>query len=421
MRFRTRAVWLLAIAAHAAPLRSEAPAPPAITAGFSGGEALETATARASGKLVRVEVADASGKRIAKADAPSPGGHPDVVLSAGALGSAGALLEVTASGGGRVCRSVWRLRDRALTRLPIRDGGAALPDCEEAGEWSARWEKSEGKPAVYVRERERLVAQGSLVEVRAFAFAGFALETDAAASGARINGVAIPSWNPGTLYRKSDLEALNQRFGLDALRRSTRVQFETDRDAGVFAVRLRGGDGEARLPVTGSTPIEGESPGIELSAGDPPLRVRVSLAAGRIPWEAVVAGAGPRDGSYASASHRAFDRFQIYPDAEHELAAEALPGVWSSAAGNRMAIAAITGEAAVRLDGVELALSLDRAPKGSDLLLVPRDGSPPRWAVLLRGPNALSRIPVRCENGVDCRLDGAAEAWRRAGSQMNVR
>ncbi|HEY7575803.1 MAG TPA: hypothetical protein VIB08_11600 [Thermoanaerobaculia bacterium] len=421
MRFLTRAVWLLALAAQAAPARPETPAPPAITASFSGRETVETATARASGRQIRVEVDDASGKRIAKADAPSPGGRPDVALSAGELGSAGALLEVSASGGGRICRSVWRLRDRTLTRLPVRDGGAALPDCETSGEWSARWEKTEGKPAVYVRERERFVAQGTLVEVRAFAFAGFALEPDAAASGARINGVAIPSWYPGTLYRKSDLEALNQRFGLDALRRSGRVSFETNRETGVFAVRLTGGDGEARLPVTGSTPVEGESPGVELSAGDPAVRVRVSLAGGRIPWEAVIAGAGPRDGAYASAFHRAFDRFQIYPDAEHELAAEALPGVWSSAAGSRMAIAAITGEAAVRLDGAELALSLDLAPKGSDLLLVPRDGSPPRWALLLRGPNALSRIPVRCENGVDCRLDGAGEPWRRAGSQMNVR
>ncbi|MGH9368503.1 MAG: hypothetical protein ACRD3M_12600, partial [Thermoanaerobaculia bacterium] len=406
--------------------RADSPGGSAATADFSGGGTLETATARPKGKLVRVELASASGKRLDRADAPSPGGRPEILLSAGSIGSAGALLEVVALADARVCRSVWRFRDGALTRLPVREGGQRLPDCEAAGEWSTRWEKTEDEPARYVRERTRDVPQGKLRETRVFAFAGFALERDVERSGARINGVPIPAWYDVLLYRKSDLEPLFQRFGLAGLRRAPRLSVEADREAGVFALRLSDGEAEVRLPVTGSRPLEGEQPGVELSAGEPPVRVRVTLARGSIPREAVVEGAGGRrDGAYAPAFHWSPERLRVYPDAEQELASEALPGVWASETGARIPVEAIPGAGAVRFGGAEVSLSLDRAPEGADLLLVPRDGSAPLWALRFRGPNAISRLPVLCaEEGADarnCRIAGAGEALKRVGSQLNVR
>ncbi len=425
MRSRIHATLLLA-ALTTRPGRAEAPLVASAAADFSGAGTIETATARAGGKSVRLEITSASGKRIAKADAPSPGRGVEVLLSVGSLRSSGALLEVSASAGGKICRSVWRLRDGALARLPIRDGSGEVADCETAGEWRSRWESAEGEPARYVRERTRDATQGVLVETRVFVFAGFALDPDPGRSVARINGIEIPEWPDAMLYRKSDLEALNRRFGLEVLRQSPRVRFETSRQAGVFAVRLTGAAGDALLPVTGSKSLEGDEPGVELSAGDPPVAVRVFLARGAIPWEAVVRGAGAaRDGAYAPAAHRSFERIQVFRDAEHELAAEALPGVWAGPTGQRMAVEAIPGTADIRLGGAEAALSLALAPEGADLLLVPRDGSLPRWALVLRGPNALSRLPVLCgqarSDGPDCRISGAGEAWRRAGSQLNVR
>src|SRR5262249_14430826 len=117
-RFSTTLVAL----AMAARVRAATPSPSA-TADFSGGGRPETITATAKGKAVRLEARDDSGKRIARADAPAPdGGRYDVALSTGSIGSSGALLEVAASSGETICRSVWRLRDGALSRLPIRGG-----------------------------------------------------------------------------------------------------------------------------------------------------------------------------------------------------------------------------------------------------------------------------------------------------------
>jgi hypothetical protein len=398
-----------------------------VTAHFSGEESLETAAARAKGKAVRIELSSAAGKRLAKADAPSPGYHPQLLLRAGSVGSAGALLEVAASEGATICRSVWRYHDGALTRLPVLQDGKPLPDCEPAGQWLTRWEEAKDAPALYERERTRDTPQGSLHETQAFAFAGFELASDAKRSGAQINGVAIPEWYEAQLYVKAELDLLFQRFGFSSLRKAPRLRFEAARGKGIFAVLLEDREGQLRLPVTASKPLEGGEPGVELTAGDPPARISVSLARGSIPQDAVVHGAGARfDGAYAPVIHWSPKEIRVYPTAEQELASEALPGVWATDRNERIAITAIPGHGAIQFGDVEVDLSLAEAPEGADLLLLPRDGTPPTSALALRGPNSLLRMPVRCVEGAtaappSCRIEGGSQAFKRLGSQLNIR
>jgi hypothetical protein len=426
-----RLAALSGVALLALPALARAAGPPAgeatITAGFSAGDSVETATARAKGKVIRVELAASGGKRLAKADAPSPGGQPRIVLRAGAIGSPGALLEVEASAGGTICRSIWRFRDGALARLPILENGKPLPDCEPAGAWSSRWDETGNAAARYVRERMGPTAQGSLHETRIFTFGGFELVLDPKRSVAEINGVAIPDWYEAELYVKSQLDSLFQRYALSGLARTPRLRFEADREAGVFALLFSDREGVLRLPVTGSKPLEKDEPGVELSAGDPPVRVAVTLARSTIPQDAVVHGAGPRfDGAYAPVIHWDPKEIRVYADAERELAAEALPGAWSAASNERILIEAIPDAGAVRFGTIEVALRLAGAPQGTDLLLLPRDGSPPTVALALRGPNSFQRVPVRCgetgPSGVpECRAEGEGQTFKRLGSALNVR
>ena len=400
---------------------------PSLTAHFSGEESLETAAASVKGKAVRLEISNAAGKRLARAEAPSPGRHPQIVLRAGSIGSAGALLEVAASEGGTVCRSVWRFHDGALARLPVREAGSALPDCEPEDQWLTRWEEAKDAPALYVRQRTREVPPGILHETQAFAFAGFELADDAKKSGADINGVAIPEWYDAELYFKAELDVLFQRFGFASLRKAPRLRFETSRAEGTFAVVLEDREGRLRLPVFASKPLEGADPGVALAAGDPPARISVTLARGTIPQDAVVQGAGARfDGAYAPVIHWTPKEIRVYRTAEQELAAEGLPGVWSNDRNERITITGIPGSGAIQFGGAAMDLDLAQAPEGADVLLVPRDGVPPAFALALRGPNAFLRVPVRCAPGTAgaplvCRIEGDGLTFKRLGSSLNIR
>ena len=123
---------LIAVPAILLSLHLAAPsaAPPTVSADLDGDGAAETVSASASRGGIRVEVRDASGKKISDTRAPGPAG--DVVpfsLTTAPIGSAGALLEVSAATDASECVSIWRLRDRALSRVPIRDAaGKPLPD-----------------------------------------------------------------------------------------------------------------------------------------------------------------------------------------------------------------------------------------------------------------------------------------------------
>jgi len=413
--------------ALAASVRAATPASPSATADFSGGGRSETITARTKGKVVRLEARDDFGKRIARADAPAPdGGRFDVVLSTGSIGSAGTLLEVAASRGETICRSVWRLRDSALSRLPLRTAGGTLPDCDSEG-WTSHWDETRNEPARYVRERTRGVSQGTHHETRVFSFAGFDLPLDPKKSSAEINGVSIPEWNAATLYPKLALEGLSARYQLSALSRGPRLRLEADRERGAFDVRLFDGEGEMRLPVTGSKPVERADPGVDLTAAAPGgerVEVLVTLAGGSTPQDASVKGAGRFDGGYASVLHWDERKIELFPTAEQEIATQFLPGAWTTDRNERLLITAGGAPAAVRFGGAVVSLSLDAAPEGTDLLLLPGDGSRPAYALTLRGPNAFRRTAVRCGEANEkpaCRTDGEGETFRRIGSQVNVR
>lgn len=429
MRRPARALALSCAIAAAAAASAVSSPESAVTADFSGGGAVETATARPKGKGVRLEIRDASGKRVSRSDAPAPGaGNPAIALQTGSIGSVGTLLEVAAAGGGRVCRSVWRLRDGSLSRLAILDGAKAIPDCESASEWTARWDETQNEPARYVRERTRETPQGRLHETRVFVFEGFELRLDAKRCGAQINGVPIPEWYDAELYAKSGLDALFQRFALSGFARAPRLRFEADRERGVFAVRLSDAEGSIRLPVTASRPLakEKEGPGVELTAGDSPVEISVTLGRGSIPQDVVVKGAGARfDNAYAPVIHGNPSRIRVYPDAGQELAAEFLPGTWATDKNESVSIATAPGPGAIRFGDAEVSVRFEGAPEGTDLLLAPRDGSPPAWALALRGQNALLRVPVRCAQAGpparDCRRAGDGQVLRRVGSQLNVR
>ncbi len=330
---------------------------------FSGEESLETAAASAKGKAVRLEISNAAGKRLARAEAPSPGRHPQIVLRAGSIGSAGALLEVAASEGGTVCRSVWRFHDGALARLPVRQAGTPLPDCEPEGQWLTRWEEAKDAPALYVRERTREVPPGILHETQAFAFAGFELASDAKKSGAEINGVAIPEWYDAALYFKAELDVLFQRFGFSSLRKAPRLRFETARAEGTFAVVLEDREGRLRLPVTASKPLEGADPGVELAAGDPPARILGHARARNDP----AGRRGPRRGRAVRRGLRAGD----------PLDAEGNPGLPDRRAG------AGRGGASRRL--VERPERADH-DHGDPRAAARSSSAAPRWTSTSRGP-----------------------------------
>jgi hypothetical protein len=426
-RSHGRAGMVLAlVGAMAAPAARNAASSATAIADFSGGGALETVTAREKGAVVRLEVQDASGKRLARADAPSPAGRSRAItLQTGSIGSVGTLLEVAASSGATTCRTVWRFRDGRLSKLPILIGTKAVADCEDAPGWTTRWDESRNEPAQYVRERSRETPQGQLKQTQAFSFAGFELQRDARRSVSEIRGVPIPEWFEAELYAKAELDALFQRFGLDDLKKAPRLRFEIDADQGIFAVRLRDPEGEVRLPVNASKPLESkEEPGVELSAGDPPVHLSVSLARGTIPETVVVKGAQPRfDVAYAPVIHSSPQQIRVYRDAEQELATEALPGSWATDKNEHVVIEALPTPGGIRFGGAEVFVRLEGAPAGSDLLLEPRDRLP-AWALQLRGPNGFVRIPVICEargSARECRIAGDGQSLKRIGSQLNVR
>ena len=414
-------------AAHPARAAAEgAEEKAAATADFSGGGAAERASAEGKRGSVRLEMRDASGKRLARADAPAPpGGRPNVTLSTGSIGSAGTLLEVTASLGAAVCRSVWRFRDGVLSKLPLHDGEATLPDCEPAAGWSTHWDETRNEPARYVRESARDVPQGRLHESRVFVFVGFEMKRDRKKSQSEINGVSIPTWTAVTLYPKRQLENLVARFNLSGLGSGPRLRFETDPDNGVFAVVLSDPEGSRRLPVSASKIVEGEERLLELTAGDEPVRIAVAPAEGSAPRTASVRGAGTRfDAGYAPVTYTDEQRIEMYSTAEQELAVRFFPGTWVTEGSERMTITPTSGAAALRFGDADVVLRLDGAPEGTDLLLVPAAGGPPSFALALRGPNGFRRVAVQCGQPAaarDCRAGTEGVVFRRVGSQINVR
>jgi hypothetical protein len=409
---------------------SSIPSTSSVSADLDGDGAAETVTAAPARDGIRVEVRDAAGRRLARAKAPVPSG--DVVpfeLLTAPLGSVGALLAVTAATDVSACRTIWRFRDGTLARIPVRDAaGRQRPDCESPGGWSERFERpSEGRPSALVRERVEKTARGNLRTRETYAFAGFSLDFDPKRSSVEIDGIPIPSWYPATLYTRAALERLYGRFGLAALREEPTLRIEADPARGVFDLRFAGPSGVVVAPVEAYAESGGTAT-LAARARDATAHVTVRLAGadGRVPMEARVEGLGRElDALYAPAGSWQGGSRKVFPGAADEIASESLAGLWGDARGKSQTIA-IEGEPPyrVRMEGALYRVDLERAAAPIDLLLLPDGGAGRPWGIVLRGPNALERVPLACSGGsaaFACRSDGDAETLRRIGARVNVR
>jgi hypothetical protein len=416
------AILALAAAASATPV--------SLSADFDGDGRVETATARPIGKTIRVEIADARGKRLAWADAAAPAGALDpasLTLTGGPLGSPGVLLAVSSAAAGEQCHSVFRFKDRALTRVPLQQGGRQLPDCAPAEGWTLQWERpAQDSPSVVVRQRTRETPQGPHEERQVYAFTGFALELDLARSSARVGRVVIQTWTPAILYTRDALEILKSRFDFTRFRAAPRLMIETDPDKGVFAFHFKDKAGELVAPVTeAGRGAEKNELQLSIRVGDKTTGVRVTVR-DRIVTEVAVSGLDRRwDALYAPANRLTGAAVETFTRAEDEVASDMLPGLWTSEKGEQLAVNLVPGVlGVVEMRKAQLEVLLDPVPRGADVLLLPRDGSTPAWALVLRGGNGIARLPVRCArdgNAWNCDPDGPAELFHRVGGRMNVR
>ncbi|HVQ54078.1 MAG TPA: hypothetical protein VMT25_02820 [Thermoanaerobaculia bacterium] len=404
------------------------PLSPKLAVDLDGDGTPETVTAAASRGDVRLEVRDAGGKKLGNAKAPAPAGDVvHVALSPGVLGSPGALIEVLASTDASECVSVWRWKDRALTRIPIRDaGGKPLPDCGRPGEWAWSWQReAEDRPSSLVRERTAPVEAGTLRVREVFAFAGFSLDADAQRSGSEINGVPIPTWYPATFYARPALEVLYERFDLSRMRAHPTAVIEADPRRGVFALRVTGPDGERTIPIEASTSHRGEA--ILTSGPDgKTMRATVRLGGdGSVPYELEVAGLGaPFDQIYAPAGGWRGESRSLFLSAVDELASKDLAGTWLDPSGRNVVIATDGAPPyRVRVDDSLSTPVLAGAAPPLDVILLPTDPSGQAWGVTLRGPNTLERVPLTCggPDAAGCRASGPAVRLRRLGARMNAR
>src|SRR5712692_11227833 len=93
-------------------LLAAAPSPPTLTVDLDGNGSIEAAVAEASDGRGRLRILDASGTLLAEASFPVPDGrHPRITVSAGPLGSSGALLSLEAFSRSSRCGSIWRYRE----------------------------------------------------------------------------------------------------------------------------------------------------------------------------------------------------------------------------------------------------------------------------------------------------------------------
>ena len=416
-----------------------AAAPPPLSVDLDGDGAPEQVTVAAKKRAARVEVrSPETGKVVARADVPVPrsksDGIPEIALSTGSLGSSGALLEVVAASGSQECRSVWRFRQKELSRVSVGYSPSA-PDCAPRGDWTYGWDRpSEDAPAEYRRERTRETGLGPHRKVESFRYAGFRLELDPVRSFSEIRGIRIPTWYAATLYPRAALDGLYARYDLSALKKSPRLRIVTDPEQGVFAVRLfsaspsPSSSGERMLPVTKLEP--GAEPNeliLTLGSSDPPARARVALAGKPgVPGEVTLQGAGAaEDVLYTPATLITEGALRVFATAEDALVSTSLVGSWSGAHAESVVMTLASNDPVlVGIGNLQFAVEVDGAPEGIDALFVPRSGTAPTAGLILRGPNSIERIPVQCEAAVapfGCRPAGPPEVLRRVGGRINAR
>jgi hypothetical protein len=403
---------------------------PSLSADLDGDGVAESVTASAERDAVAVRVTGGAAKKTASAKAPAPA--QDVVrvsLTAAPLGAVGSLLEVLASTDSTECLSVWRYKDGALTRLPIRGaGGRELPDCGAPGGWTHRWERpAPDAPSALVRERAEKGEAGTVRRKETYAFAGFSLDLDPRRSSTDVNGLPIPSWYRATFYTHEGLERLYGRFDMASFRATPRLTILTDRDRGVFSLRFTLPAREVVAPVESFSEIPSERTATLVAhAGDRTVHANVLLGGdGTIPVEIVVEGLGSGlDGLYGPAGAWHGRGVEMFPTAADELVTQHLTGDWATPKGGRVQLS-FDGAPPfrVRVDQSVYAVDLEHPARDADLALLPTDGSRRGWGLVLKGPNALERIPLDCDAGAAgsaCRADGSPERLRRMGARINV-
>jgi hypothetical protein len=403
------------------------PLAPSLAADLDGDGREETVTAVSRRGTVRLNVSDSAGRKLADAGAPSPAA--DVVrveLSAGSLGSSGALVAVIASTDASECVSVWRLRGKSLARVPLRDaGGKDLPDCGAPAAWSFRWDQeAPGRPAAFVRERSETTDHGVLRTRDVYAFAGFSLDADAKRSAREIEGVPIPKWYGALLYSTSALETLYGRYDLSRIRAEPTLAIVTDREKGVFALRFSGPTGSLTAPVDTYSALAGEAT-LGAKFGDRTAQVRVRLENGVIPIEVNVRGLGaPLDDVYGPAGSWHGRASKVFLDAADEVASEDLVDTWVDTKGGQFPIS-IEGAPPyhVRMGPDLYSVDLARAERPADLVLVPAGAAGRAWGIALRGKNVMERIPYVCASEGEkaaCHSEGPPERMRRMGARANA-
>ena len=243
------------------------------------------------------------------------------------------------------------------------------------------------------------------------------------ALGSGADAVEIPAWRTVTLYPRAALVNLDSRFDLSPIRDGARLTIVAQREEGIFDVVLEEGTRRETLPVLSVT-MGADPRERTLLAGERGVCVRLLLA-GNAPLEASVEGMGSgRDQTYAAMARVIGTSLRLFASAEQELVEEYLAGPWDID-GRRVDAAAAggSGRAMVRLGEKDFSLRIAGAPEGTDALLLPGDGSLPSSALRLRGPDALTELPVRCAavpgTGLSCEVSGPGRRWRRGGARLN--
>ena len=204
------------------------------------------------------------------------------------------------------------------------------------------------------------------------------------------------------------------------------LRIEADRARGVFALRFTGPEGTLVAPVDAYA-VGGGTATLGVRAGERTAQVSIRLSGdGSIPYEVRVEGLGPQwDRAYSPAGAWRGAGRQVFLGAEDELASEDLVGIWADPTGRTTPIA-IEGEPPYRIRVGKEGYSIDLggAAPPFDALLFPLDAGGRPWGIVLKGQNALERIPIACSGKPPrppCRADGAPETLRRTGARINVR
>ncbi|HEY6049641.1 MAG TPA: hypothetical protein VIZ58_00220, partial [Thermoanaerobaculia bacterium] len=166
---------------------------------------------------------------------------------------------------------------------------------------------------------------------------------------------------------------------------------------------------------------------LTLGSSEPFVRARVGLAGqSGVPGEVTIQGAGAdADVLYTPATLITDGALHVFATAEDALVSTSLVGSWSGANAEKVTMTLASSDPVLLgIGNLQYAVDVDAAPDGIDALFVPKAGGPPTAGLILRGPNSIERVPVRCETAAapfGCRLAGPAEVLRRIGGRVNAR